>query len=67
MAPPPLFVEPEPLPPMPLVDDDPPPPLETLAVEGITVAWADPIFVESTADTAVIVTVAGVGTVIGAV
>jgi hypothetical protein len=66
MGPPPplpLLVEP---PPIPLVVD-PPPPLVTVAAESITVAWAEPIFVESTADTAVIVTVAGVGTVMGAV
>jgi hypothetical protein len=62
--PPPLLVELPP--PVPLVDE-PPPPLVTVAVEGITVAWAEPIFVESATDTAVIVTVAGVGTVTGAV
>jgi hypothetical protein len=61
--PPPLLVELPP--PVPLVDE--PPPLVTVAVEGITVAWAEPIFVESATDTAVIVTVAGVGTVTGAV
>lgn len=57
----PLLVE---LPPALLVDEPPP---VSAVVAGVTVAWAEPIFVESTADTAVIVTVAGVGTVIGAV
>ena len=61
--PPPLLLELPP--PVPLVDE--PPPLVTVAVEGITVAWAEPIFVESATDTAVIVTVAGVGTATGAV
>jgi hypothetical protein len=37
------------------------------AALAITVTMAEPIFVESATDTAVIVTVAGVGTVIGAV
>ena len=60
--PPPLLVELPP--PVPLVDELPP---VTVAVEGVTVAWAEPIFVESATDTAVIVTVAGVGTVTGAV
>jgi hypothetical protein len=50
-----------------LLVDEPPLPLVTVAAAGITVAWAEPIFVESTADTAVMVTVAGEGTVIGAV
>jgi hypothetical protein len=52
------------LPPPVLVLDEPP--LVTAAV-AVTVAIAEPIFVESTTDTAVMVTVAGVGTVIGAV
>jgi len=60
--PPPLLVE---LPPPVLLVDELPP--VTVAVEGITVAWAEPIFVESATDTAVIVTVAGEGTVTGAV
>jgi hypothetical protein len=47
---------------MPLVDE---PPLA--AAVAITVAMAEPILVESATDTAVIVTVAGVGTVMGAV
>lgn len=62
--PPPLLVVD---PPLVLLVDEPPPPLVTVAVAAITVAWADPIFVESTTDTAVMVTVAGEGTVIGAV
>ena len=61
--PPLLVVEPPPV----LLVDEPPLPLVTVAAAGITVAWAEPIFVESTADTAVMVTVAGEGTVIGAV
>ena len=43
----------------------PPPPVE--AAVATTVTWADIDLVESAADTAVTVTVAGEGTVIGAV
>jgi len=50
-------------PPVLLLDE---PPLEAAAV-AITVAAAEAIFVESMTDTAVIVTVAGVGTIMGAV
>jgi hypothetical protein len=66
MGPPPPLPPVDPLPPVLLVDE-PPPPLATVAVEDITVAWAEAIFVESTADMAVMVTVAGFGTVTGAV
>jgi len=51
------------LPPVLLLDE---PPLEAAAV-AITVAVAEAIFVESMTDTAVIVTVAGAGTIMGAV
>ena len=64
MAPPPPLLPLVELPPPVLVLDEPP--LVTAAV-AVTVAIAEPIFVESTTDTAVMVTVAGVGTVIGAV
>jgi hypothetical protein len=66
MGPPPPLPPVDPLPPVLLVDE-PPPPLAPVAVEDITVAWAEAIFVESTADMAVMVTVAGFGTVTGAV
>lgn len=63
MGPPPLLPPVEP----PLLVVDEPLPLVAVAVAAITVAWAVPILVESTTDTAVIVTVAGAGTIAGAV
>ena len=60
-------------PPPPLLLAAPPPallvvlPPEAAAAAAVTVIWADPDFVESDAETAVIVTVAGDGTVMGAV
>jgi hypothetical protein len=63
VAPPPPLLPVELPPPVLLLDE---PPLDAAAV-AITVAMAEPSFVESTTDTAAIVTVAGVGTVIGAV
>jgi hypothetical protein len=67
--PPPLLVELPPelllmLPPE-LVLEEPPP--ETAAAAGVTVVWAEPDLVESITATAVMVTVAGEGTVMGAV
>jgi hypothetical protein len=64
--PPPLLDAPPPmlLPELLLEPVDPPP---AAAEAGVTVTCADADLVESTVETAVMVTVAGVGTVIGAV
>jgi len=63
-APPPPPLLPVELPPPVLLLDELPLGAEAVA---ITVAVAEAIFVESVTDTAVIVTVAGIGTIMGAV
>lgn len=60
--PPPLPVEEPPVDPLELLLDEP-----VAAEVAITVTVAEAIFVESATETAVIVTAAGVGTIMGAV